>query len=301
MSQVNENDLQQGAETPVDDEESQFDQGFSIGEDEAEAKGRAENVQEPEDNSEENKAAGSQEPAKADEGKQPNIQNEQSPAAEQPQQPQQQMEQPRESAQEEPEPPKKIEIPENLTEEFAALKKLNPAAAELALEDSPEGERLRNRMEEYGAEMALDRAEVVLDKRNRDIATRKADIERQQQAVQEHNDRFMSTLKRAHPDYAAMIVDPSRRDEAVKKQNDIFEWINAKPYAEGARLMQIAKAGRDPNEICALLTQFESERQAKPKQADPTGALAVPGRGAPAAPAGIGDKDDFDAGWNLEK
>ena len=301
MSQVNENDLQQGVETPVDDEETQFDQGFSLGEDEAEAKGSAEKGQEQEANSEGNEAAGSQEPAKADEGKQPNVQNEQPPAAEQPQQPQPQMEQPRESAPAEPEPPKKIEVPENLTEEFATLKKLNPAAAELALEDSPEGERLRSRMEEYGAEMALDRAEVVLDKRNRDVATRKADFERQQQAVQEHNNRFMSTLKQTHPDYAAMITDPARRDEAVKKQNEIIEWINGKPYAEGARLMQVAKSGRDPNEICALLTQFESERQAKPKQADPTGALAVPGRGAPAAPAGIGDKDDFDAGWNLEK
>ena len=194
MSQVNENDLQQGVETPVDDEETQFDQGFSLGEDEAEAKGSAENGQEQEANSEGNEAAGSQEPAKADEGKQPNVQNEQPPAAEQPQQPQPQMEQPRESAPAEPEPPKKIEVPENLTEEFATLKKLNPAAAELALEDSPEGERLRSRMEEYGAEMALDRAEVVLDKRNRDVATRKADFERQQQAVQEHNNRFMPLL-----------------------------------------------------------------------------------------------------------
>ena len=42
MSQVNENDLQQGVETPVDDEETQFDQGFSLGEDEAEANGSAE-------------------------------------------------------------------------------------------------------------------------------------------------------------------------------------------------------------------------------------------------------------------
>ena len=94
MSQVNENDLQQGVETPVDDEETQFDQGFSIGEDEAEAKGSAEKGQEQEANSEGNEAAGSQEPAKADEGKQTNVQNEQPPAAEQPQQPQQPYQQP---------------------------------------------------------------------------------------------------------------------------------------------------------------------------------------------------------------
>ncbi len=301
MSQVKEEDLQQEAGASIEDGESQFDQGFSIGEGEGEPKGDAEKSQGQDESGNEKEAAGSQEPAKADESKQPDVRSEQPPVTEQPQQANQQMDQPHESAPAEPEPPQKIEVPENLTEEFAALKKLNPAAAELALEDSPEGERLRSRMEEYGAEMALDRAEVVLDKRNREIATRKADFDRQQQAVQEHNDRFMSALKRAHPDYAAMITDPARRDEAVKKQNEIIEWINGKPYAEGSRLMQVANSGRDPNEICALLTQFESERQTKPKQADPTGALAVPGRGAPAAPAGIGDKDDFDAGWNLEK
>ena len=153
-------------------------------------------------------------------------------------------------------------------------------------------------MEEYGAEMAIDRAEIVLDKRNRETAAHQAEFARQQQTIVEHNNRFMATLQREHPEYAAMITDPARREEAVKKQNEIMGWISAKPYAEGARLMKIAQEARDPNEVCALITQFESERKAKPKQADPTGALAVPGRGAPTAPAGIGDKDDFDAGWN---
>lgn len=295
MSQVNEEDLQ-GNEANGGDAEDLFDQGFSLGEDEGRTEDNAEDSCQQGEGSEGNEAAGAQEPAKADEGKQQHeVQPEQpAPAAVQPQQ----IELPQQAAPEEPEPPKLIELPEHLVDELAALKKLNPAAATLALEDSPEGERIRNRMEEYGAEMALDRAEAVLDKRGRETAAIKADRERQQQAVQEHNARFFSTLQREHPDYAAMITDPARRDEAVKKQNEIMGWISAKPYAEAAPLMKIATSGRDPNEICALLTQFESERQ-KPKQADPTGALAVPGRGAPTAPAGIGDKDDFDAGWNL--
>ena len=295
MSQVNVEDLQ-GTEVTPEEEEDQFDQGFSLGEDEGDAGDNTENNGQQDEDGEGNEAAGAQEQAKADEGKpQHEVQVEQpAQAAAQPQQ----IELPQQAAPEEPEPPKQIEVPENLTDELAALKKLNPAAAELALEDSAEGERLRSRMEEFGVEMALDRAEMVLDKRNRETAAHQAEVARQQQTIAEHNNRFMATLQREHPEYAAMIIDPARREEAVKKQNEIMGWISAKPYAEGARLMKIAQEARDPNEVCALITQFESERKAKPKQADPTGALAVPGRGAPTAPAGIGDKDDFDAGWN---
>lgn len=77
--------------------------------------------------------------------------------------------------------------------------------------------------------------------------------------------------------------------------------IAAKPYAEAAQLMEVARNGRDPAQVSALLTRFERERGGGRKQPDPTGALAVPGRGAPVAPTGVGDKDDFDAGWNANQ
>ncbi len=63
--------------------------------------------------------------------------------------------------------------------------------------------------------------------------------------------------------------------------------------------MQIAQKG-NANQVLQLIEKFENEKGGR-KRADPTGALAVPGRGAPMAPAGIGDKDDLDAGWNLNK
>ncbi len=298
MSQVNE-DNPQG--TSAEDDDAQFAEGFNLGDDDGEAseEHQANDQQQTDDSSEKAPAENQDQQSDAGTAAKEEVQQGQpaQPAPPMPAQQPYQQEQPQ-AEPAKPEPPKLIEVPEHLADELATLKKLNPAAAELALEDSPEGERLRSRMEEFGAEMALDRAEMVLDKRNRETATRQAEVARQQQAIVEHNNRFMSTLQRDHPDYAAMITDPARREEAVKKQNEIMGWISAKPYAEGARLMKIAQEARDPNEVCALLTQFESERQAKPKQADPTGALAVPGRGAPTAPAGIGDKDDFDAGWN---
>lgn len=201
----------------------------------------------------------------------------------------------------EPEPAKQIEVPEEIADELETLKKLNPQAAALALEDTPEGASIRARLEQYGAELAQDRAEQVLYRRQQVQAQREAETARFEQARDAHNAAFKAMFERDHPEYAAMLADPGRKAEAVKYQQDVFDWIAAKPYAEAAELMHIAKSGRDPAQVSALLTRFERERGGRPKQPDPTGALAVPGRGAPVAPTGVGDKDDFDAGWNANQ
>lgn len=188
-------------------------------------------------------------------------------------------------------------VPDEIADEFESLKKLNPAAAELALEDSPEGASIRARLEQYGAELAQDRAETLLYQRAQRTAERDARQAMREQARAAHNAAFKAMFERDHPEYAAMMNDPGRRAEAVQYQRRIFDWIAAKPYSEAAELMEIAKNGRDPEQVSALITRFEREKGVT-KRADPTGALAVPGRGAPIAPAGVGDKDDFDAGWN---
>lgn len=194
---------------------------------------------------------------------------------------------------------KTVDVPDELAEELEALKALNPEAAALALEDSPEGASIRSRLEQYGPELAQDRAERVLWQREQAQQREAVEANRMAQAREAHNAAFLGTLQRDHPDYMAMLGDPSRRAEAAQYQQDVFDWITSKPYAEAAPLMEIAKSGRDPSQVSALLTQFERERGGQPKRPDPTGALAVPGRGAPVAPTGVGDKDNFDAGWDL--
>lgn len=193
---------------------------------------------------------------------------------------------------------KTVEVPEEIADEWESLKKLNPDAAALALEDSPEGSSVRARLEQYGAELAQDRAERVLWQRQQEQQRRKEELDQAEKAREAHNTAFVATMQRDHPDYIVMLQDPSRRAEAAQYQRDVFGWIASKPYSEAARLMETAQSGRDPVQVSALLSQYERERGGKSKSPDPTGALAVPGRGAPVAPAGIGDKDDFDAGWN---
>lgn len=198
-------------------------------------------------------------------------------------------------------PVKTVDVPEEIMGEVETLKTLNPDAAALALEDSPEGASVRARLEQYGAELAQDRAEQVLYQRQQAQARREAETARFEQARDAHNAAFKAMFARDHPDYAAMLADPGRKAEAAKYQQDVFDWIAAKPYAEAAQLMEVARNGRDPAQVSALLTRFERERGGGRKQPDPTGALAVPGRGAPVAPTGVGDKDDFDAGWNANQ
>lgn len=197
---------------------------------------------------------------------------------------------------------KRIEAPEEIAGELEELKRLNPAAAELALEDSPEGESIRARLTEYGALGAQDRAENILEKRERAARAERAEQERNRQAMEAHNQRFMTVLRREHPDYTALLTDPARKVEAAKAMQDIFAWISAKPYAEAAPLMEIAQRGRDPEQVSALITRYKHERgKSAPRKARPEGAYAVPGRGAASAPSGDdGNADDFDAGFNLE-
>lgn len=207
-----------------------------------------------------------------------------------------------------------VEIPAEIKDEWAVLQRQSPEAAALAVEDSVEGEQVRQRLSEFGATVAFDRAEVVLERRKRAVLEKQREDIQNQRLVEEHNRYFTSVLQREHPEYLAMMQDHARRAEAQATVNDIFAWIGSKPYSEGEKLMPIARSGRDPMAISALLSQYERERnvkigsrvaeqqrqQAKPR-VDPTGAMAVPSRGASVMPTGIGDKDSFDAGWELSE
>lgn len=200
-----------------------------------------------------------------------------------------------------PEPVKKLDIPEDIRAEYEELKNLSPDAATLAEEDSPEGQTIRKRLEQYGADSAMDRADIIMGHR-RDEAAQRA---QQSRAIAEHNANFNAVLHRELPDLMAMVNDKARMQETAQFYTDVKAWIEGKPYAEAAPLMQIYAGGRDPHAVAGLIKSFQKEKQTAaqaPKKPthDPNAALAVPGRGAPVAPTGIGDKNDFDAGWNLE-
>ena len=134
--------------------------------------------------------------------------------------------------------------------------------------------------------------------------------ERRRQAAAEeqikaHNARFTETLRREVPEYFALVNDKARVAEAHAYINGVYGWIASKPYGEGAQLMAIARSGRDPVKVAGLIKAYEAERsggKAAPAAKDHTAMLAMPGRGGGSAAhsSGIGDKDDFDAGFYYE-
>jgi hypothetical protein len=200
------------------------------------------------------------------------------------------------------EPPKQIaKIDEHLQDEFERLQKMSPRSAALAMEDSADGETIRQRLESVGAESADDKAAVIMMQRERHAQA----MAQEQQDIEAHNRMFTGTLQKEVPNYYSMITDPNRKVEALAYFEEVYAWIDSKPYAEGAQLMETAQAGRDPAKVADLIKRFESERKPGPEAAaaaskpDPTGALAVPSRGGHVAPSGIGDKDSFDAGFEL--
>lgn len=194
---------------------------------------------------------------------------------------------------EEPRQPKTVDIPDSIRAEFAELEQLSPEAAAIAREDSPEGETLRRRLAEYGADNAMDRAELFMARRERAAVA----AERQAGMVEAANRAFVTVIRQAHPDLFEASRSPADNE---RFQADMRAWIEQKPYAEAAPLMRTFLHGRDPYAVAELITRFKNERQAPPKaRANPDGAFAVPRRGAPVVPQGVGSKDDFDAGWNI--
>lgn len=291
---MNQEETTAMSEDQLEEAENKFDEGFDLSAEGDEQDGNVTQPEEPQEGGESTPYVEQTEPEEPvstpDVTQAPPFQQEEESLPTQPL-PQQQ----------EAQAVKTVEIPEDIADEYETLKTLNPDAAALALEDSPEGATVRSRLEQYGAELAQDRAEQVLFQRRQVQALRQAQIEREKQIKEAHNRAFRNMFEREHPEYAAMLFNPNRKAEAARYQQDVFRWIEAMPYSEAAGLMEIAKNGRDPAQVSALLTRFERERNAGRRQPDPTGALAVPGRGAPVAPTGIGDKDDFDAGWNANQ
>ena len=205
-------------------------------------------------------------------------------------------EMPPDSSPAEPQPSQAVTLPEELQQEYARLEKLDPEAARMALEDSPTGEAMRYRLEQYGAELALDHASLVRMQRRQ---VQERDARRQEQTRQEALARhmhFMNVMQHDHPEFHSLLTGGDMAAQ-VRFRNDVLHWIESKPYAEAAPLMETFNRSRDPQEVSRLLTQFRQERDAC--RPDPTGALAVPGRGGTVAPAGIGSKDDFGAGLSL--
>ncbi|MFI3270827.1 MAG: hypothetical protein R3Y11_01815 [Pseudomonadota bacterium] len=284
-------------EIPMSEQELQdsadFDAGFSLDDEQPDNGGHNDNADNQNDVSgQDEQGSNAQEQALGEQ--QPPSQQEQ------PYQVPPQVQQPQATPQQAPvQQAKRIDfLPNEIEDEYKRLREVNPVAAELAMEDSEAGAAVRDRLEQYGADVANDNAMLTLNAR-RQAYTQQLEHAKAREA---HNRNFAETMRLGVPDYVSMTSDPSRKAEADAYKQEVFGWISKQPYDEAVKMMEVAKSGRDPNQVVGLLQRFEKERKApqRPKR-DPTAALHVPSRGGSVPPASVGDKNDFDAGWRLSE
>lgn len=190
-----------------------------------------------------------------------------------------------------------VEIDEDLKSEFEELKKINRDSAYLATTDTPLGQRLRKILNENGAEMADLLAQRELDRYRTSERIKQQQYADQRAQIESRNREYFSTLQKEAPELYTLLKDPNKKKELGEYHKQIFDWINAKPYKEGVEYMRIAQNG-NAHEVAMMLNQMKKER-ASSRRNDPTGAIAVPNRGNSVPPPNIGDKDSFDAGWNI--
>jgi len=197
-----------------------------------------------------------------------------------------------------------------LVNEFA---KENPELAQLIIEDSKEGARMRRILAEYGGDHTATAAELIVEKR-RMVA---AESERAQAAKVDVVVSHYKRLAADHPEYADALVGAT--DEAIaakgRLQGEMMAWVKTLPYDQGSYAARVMQEGTT-DQVSFVIGEFKKFKAAAPATAlapqedtQPVSkvdqrtkraaesALAVPVRGAAVLPKTTPDKDDFDAAW----
>lgn len=203
-----------------------------------------------------------------------------------------------------------------MVNEFA---KENPELAQLIIEDSKEGARMRRILAEYGGDHTATAAELIVEKR-RMVA---AEADRVQAAQVDVVVNHYKRLAAEHPEYADALIGAT--DEAIaakgRLHDEMMAWVKTLPYDQGAYAANVMQEGTT-DQVSFVIGEFKKAKAAvaapaavsAPTATTPNpqpaskidqrtkraaeSALAVPVRGAAVLPKTTPDKDDFDAGWH---
>ncbi|MBI9113135.1 hypothetical protein [Maridesulfovibrio ferrireducens] len=191
-----------------------------------------------------------------------------------------------------------FEIPEELQSDLDEIGKEDPQLVALFGEDSVDGKRLRQVLEDYGPDMAAIQAASLhtarqIGEQGKEI---KATVEKTE------TDAHVSQIYSEVPDYKDLTTNPNRAQESVEYHQNLREWVSGQPYNVAAKHFHAIEQGT-PQEVAALLKEFNSAKGSasssvseKTRQ-DADAALAVKSKNTP-LPKSKGSKDDFDAGWD---
>lgn len=196
-----------------------------------------------------------------------------------------------------PAQPSSVKVSDDLKAELEDLAKRDPRYAALALEDSPEGERLRSGLEEFGVDFAAERADTVLMRRDVDARLNAVQTTATTAAEAAVVQTFYATVATKHDDWVALATNPDKRAEYDQYMSGMRQWAENRPYAEGVEAFRIMEKGT-PAEVISLLDRYKESTGTGARSASSAAdALAVPSRPGPPPSRTRAPKDDFDAGF----
>ncbi|MBI9113177.1 hypothetical protein [Maridesulfovibrio ferrireducens] len=191
-----------------------------------------------------------------------------------------------------------FEIPEELQGDLAEIEKEDPQLVALFGEDSVDGKRLRQVLEDYGPDMAAIQATSLLSARQIGEQGKKIKSTVEKTETEAH----VSQIYNEVPDYKDLTTNPSRAQESREYHQHLRDWVSEQPYNVAAKHFNAIEQGT-PQEVAALLKEFNSAKGSAPSSVsqktkqDADAALAVQSKNTP-LPKSKGSKDDFDAGWD---
>lgn len=210
-----------------------------------------------------------------------------------------------------PEAPKPLQdVPEDIREDVEAFQRDNPKLAALMVEDSPDGEHLRNALEEFGPKsfMVQEAALRIADRREAQESRR---AEAAGIAAQVHQEHFEAIYK-AHPDFGALTQavrdakDETAKVEAQAKRtaymDGVRDWVKELPYKEAEPLLKVLDKGTS-KEVIALLTQYKEHKATRDEDRDESRRKAAAAAQTPRSkhnppPPSKPAKGTFAEGWN---
>ncbi len=183
-----------------------------------------------------------------------------------------------------------------MPDDYAEFAQKYPELAQIALEYSPVGIGIRERLETYGPEEAAEFATPVMEgrkaKEKESLAIRQ---EEEKRAAEQHMVEWQQQVFTAVPELYAAV----QAGQNVAYIREVEQWAKSKPYEEAAALLAVIERGSAEQTI-ALLNTYKAEKaqqksSAKKKAADAL--AAVPGHPNPLGIRQEGKKDDYDRAW----
>lgn len=198
------------------------------------------------------------------------------------------------------------DLPEELREDVQAFVSANPELAQVALERSRRGDRLRRAIAEYGPEHVL--VEDMAERAAAESRTHSDTLRARQEEQAAVSDAHFSAIFQAHPDFAKVCAVRDTNPGAFEDYRARLDaWSEEKPGKEYKQIQRALNNGT-AIEVIEVLNQYKQDKadrvgarrdDTRRRAADAT---VPPSRPSPSPKLGEADQSgSFEEGWSGAK